>query len=197
MKGQNFIFIIPGFRQKPTQKVYKQLSSLLKTRGFTPIVVPVDWRQKTISENSEYFLKMYKKIPSSRKYVLGFSYGAMIAFVSATKLPVQGLILCSLSPYFKEDLDNLSRSEYSTLPELYYQDFSKLQFNTLSKKIKAKKLFMIFGMKEELPLIIRSIDTFHTISAESKYLIAIRNTYHNISDKKYLRAISYISHEIL
>ena len=119
---QKAVFIVPGFRQKPKNKAYKEIRKILKSEGYFPVLVNVPWKKSTISENTDYFLKIYKKIKARKKYVLGFSYGAMIAFIASTKVGASGLILCSLSPYFKEDTP-----------------FSQLHCGALAQKIKAKK----------------------------------------------------------
>src|SRR5688572_2041642 len=103
MAGNKSIFIIPGYRHVPTQKAYQAIAALLKDAGYDPILVTIPWKKRTISENTEYFLKTYKKV-HTKKYILGFSFGAMIGFLAATKMSVDGLILCSLSPFFQEDL---------------------------------------------------------------------------------------------
>src|SRR6266403_2076787 len=120
MLAKKTIFIVPGYRHGPNNKSYQALAKLLTLEGYDPIVVTIPWKKTTISQNTEYFLQEYKKIHAKKKYILGFSFGAMIAFLAATKVDVSGLILCSLSPYFQEDLPT-----------------SQLHSGTLAKKIKA------------------------------------------------------------
>src|SRR5688572_27819883 len=104
MSSRKTIFIIPGYRHGPTNKAYQSLAQILKSEGYEPIVVAIPWKKSTISENTQHFLKTYNKTKAGKKYVMGFSYGAMIAFIAATKVDVEGLILCSLSPFFSEDV---------------------------------------------------------------------------------------------
>ncbi|MFI5265598.1 MAG: hypothetical protein ACHQT7_02540, partial [Candidatus Levyibacteriota bacterium] len=104
MIREKVIFIIPGFRQSTTSTAYKEIAKVLKSEGYHPILVKIPWKGSTISSSTEYFLKRFNKIDAKKKYILGFSYGAMIAFLAATKVKTTGLILCSMSPYFKEDL---------------------------------------------------------------------------------------------
>ncbi|MCL5071361.1 MAG: alpha/beta hydrolase [Actinobacteria bacterium] len=110
MSKRKTIFIIPGYRQRPENKAYKDLAKIVKAEGYNPVLISIPWKQTTISENCEYFLKLFKKINADEKYILGFSFGAMIAFLASTKISVSGLILCSLSPYFKEDLSELDEN---------------------------------------------------------------------------------------
>lgn len=196
MNGEKTIFIIPGFRHLPTNKAYKEIARMLKKEGYLPILIKIPWKQTTISENTQFFLKKYKKIATKKKYILGFSFGAMIAFIASTKVSTSGLILCSLSPYFKEDLSKANNRLVSSVTINRYQDFSKLHCATLAKKIKAKKILMLYGARETKPLIRRVNETFNLISSKHKYLIPILKTEHNIGDKRYLHTIHQAAREL-
>ncbi len=154
---------------------------MLKKEGYTPIPVSIPWKQTTISENTEYFLKKYKKIDTKKKYILGFSYGAIIALLASTKVKTSGLILCSLSPYFKED----------------YQGFPNLPYAALAKQVKAKQTLMLYGAKETKSLIKRVSATFRYIPSAEKYLIQIRKTEHDIGNIRYLQTLTLATKELL
>lgn len=203
MAGEKFVFIVPGYRHKPTNKGYREIRKLLKKEGYSPISVAIPWKKSTISENTEFFLKKYKDIVAKKQikprqiYILGFSFGAMIAFLAATKISVKGLILCSLSPYFKEDLSKNKPTRLTVLQEKRWKDFSSFRNSNLSEKIKAKRIFMLYGTKESRSLIKRVTATFKKVSAQKKYLFPILNTQHDIADKKYLYTLHSIAKEIL
>lgn len=196
MIKRKLIYIIPGFRHKPKNKAYKEIAKILKSEGYHPIPITIPWRKTTISQNCEYFLKVYKKIKTRKKYILGFSFGAMIAFLASTKVSTCGLILCSLSPYFKEDLSKVNKSWESSIMTQRYQDFSKLHCATLAKKIKAKQILMLYGVKEERSLIKRVTQAYDQISSRHKYLIPILETEHDIGDRRYLNKIHQIAKEL-
>lgn len=183
------VFIIPGYKHQPTNKAYKEIAKILKSQGYHPVPIAISWRQTTISQNTQYFLKKYKKINSRKKYILGFSLGAMIAFVASTKVSVSGLILCSLSPYFKEDLPKINSG-------WQYQDFSKLHCQTLAKKIKAKQILLLYGAKEARSLIKRAKCAFNQISSPQKFLIPVKETDHDIGNRRYLNKIYQVAKEL-
>lgn len=191
------IFIIPGYRQKVTNKAYLRLSEILTLEGHTSILVPISWKNSTISDNISHFLTLYKTVKSREKYILGFSYGAMIAFIAATKVNVQGVILCSLSPYFNEDLFKKRTKEQSSLMRMRYKDFLKFHATSLSKSIKAKHIVMLYGTQESRSLIKRVKLTFNQISSGYKQLIFIPKTEHEIGSKKYLAKIHEVSRDLL
>lgn len=190
------IFIIPGYRQLPTSNAYKELSKILKTEGYSPVVVNIPWKNRTISQNAKYFIKKYEKTQAHKKYILGFSYGAMIAFVAATQVKTEGVILCSLSPYFQEDAFRFNNPTTQLMAERY-MDFTSLHSKTLAKKLKTQHVLMLYGAKEAQALIKRVKETFEEISASQKSIIKIRKTDHNIGNKNYLHHIHKAAHILL
>lgn len=195
MRGKT-VFIIPGYKHQPQNKAYKTIARMLKSEGYSPISIKIPWKQTTISQNTDYFLKKYKKINSRKKYILGFSFGAMIAFLASTKVSVSGLILCSLSPYFKEDLLKLDNDWSSSLMSQRYQDFSSLRCSRLTKQTKTKEIHMLYGLNEEKLLIKRVTRVYRQISLKRKYLIPIQETEHNIGDRRYLHTIHQVAREL-
>ncbi|MCL5410519.1 MAG: hypothetical protein M1324_01540 [Patescibacteria group bacterium] len=190
------IFIIPGYKHKPKNKAYKEIARILKNEGYNPVPVNIPWQKRTISQNTEYFLKRYKKINSRKKYILGFSFGAMIAFIASTKVNVSGLILCSLSPYFKEDLSYLNESWESPIMIKRYEDFSSLECTNLSTMTKAKQISMLYGAKEEKLLIKRARRAYNQITSKNKHLIPVSEAGHDLGNKRYLYAIHQIAKQL-
>ncbi|MBI2033394.1 MAG: hypothetical protein HYT10_02950 [Candidatus Levybacteria bacterium] len=190
------VFVIPGYRHRITQKPYRKLAKMLKKEGYSPILISIPWKQTTISENTKLFLNKYKKIHARKKYILGFSFGAMIALLASTKIRTSGLVLCSLSPYFKEDMKKITRIKSPAVTPKRREDFSRLHAKTLAKQIKAGQIRMLYGEKEEKVLINRVLKTYTDISAKNKYLIPIQNTEHNIGDIRYLRTIDQVARQL-
>lgn len=205
MAVKKIVFIIPGFRQKPTQIAYKEIAKLVKSEGYVTVPITINWKQTTIAENTEYFLKQVKKKLLLRSahnkkekiYFLGFSYGAMIALLASTKIKIHGLVLCSLSPFFKEDLPKRISKKTTALQEKRYKIFSTLHARQLAKKVKASRVMMLYGANESKPLIARVTKTFKHIPSNGKYLFSIQNVQHNIADKKYMSAIHYATKTFL
>jgi len=183
MNERKVMFIIPGYNHLPTNKAYRQIAKIFKKEDYFPILVKIPWKNTNILENTKYFLKEYKKIKAKKKYILGFSFGAMIAFIASTKVRSSGLILCSLSPFFKEDLT------MSKIIMKKNESFHKLRCVSLAKKIKSKQILMMYGAQEARSLVRRVTDAFNRISSANKFLISIYKTEHNIGDKRYLNKI--------
>lgn len=196
-KGEKVIFIIPGFRQSPKSLAYKNLAKMLTIEGFTPIVMDIPWKGNTITSNSTYFISQFNKTKALKKYILGFSYGAMIAFLASTQVKTDGIILCSLSPYFKEDVIKIKSGPRSALMQARYRDFAQLHCEALAKKIKTDQVLMLYGAQEARTLIRRVTETFGEITVPYKKLISIKKTEHDIKDKKYLHQIYLATQSLL
>lgn len=197
MKSKKTVLMIPGFRHKIGQKGYILVRKKLQQEGYKVVSVAIPWRDSTIVENTAYFLEKYhriiEKLDISGKdmYLLGFSYGALIAFLASTKTSIGGLILCSLSPFFKEDLPRALPKNSSALQLKRFEAFSQLHAGKLARKVKAKSVCMLYGERESASLIKRSQYAFKALVSKKKYLFTIQKTDHSISDKKYINAIHF------
>lgn len=189
MHQSKVFFIIPGYKHKPENKAYREIAKALRKQGYHPVNIKIRWKKSTISENTRYFLQKFNQIKSRKKYILGFSFGAIIAFLASTKVRSSGVILCSLSPYFKQDLSSTNLYLGSPLRKQRFLDFSKLQNRILAKKIRTKNVIMLYGSKEEKSLRKRVNDTYKYIMSKNKHLISIEKTEHNIGDRRYLETI--------
>jgi predicted alpha/beta hydrolase family esterase len=96
-------FIIPGFKQKPTAKSFDWLREFLSKRGLKVVVVPIKWNYHVMSDWVKEFTTSYNTHKTDINYILGFSYGAVIALLVANILKPEKIFLCSLSSDFKED----------------------------------------------------------------------------------------------
>ena len=76
-------------------------------KGFTVSLVPITWERATMTDYAVEFESFYEKHKANDNYVLGFSYGAVIAFITANKLKPKKIYLCSLSSDFKEDVRSM------------------------------------------------------------------------------------------
>lgn len=129
------ISIIPGLTHKPTDTCYRWLIAFLKRAGFDVQLIHIDWQRRVMSDYVEQFLQQYRKNMAEENYVLGFSFGAMIAFISAKRASPKRLFLCSLSPYFKEDLNGISNSVQRYMGKQRMADFKKYSAAKIAQEI--------------------------------------------------------------
>ena len=154
---------------------------------YVPPQVKIDWEKikpKRFSEYVEQFSRQYKRPKDTEVFVLGFSFGATIAFLSAHKTKPKALILCSLSPYFKEDLkhfkpkwlkwwrDNFIDSDYSS--------------DEIASNI-SSQVYIIVGSLEQKECRIRARGVKNKLSRA--ILKTSKGAEHNIGQKEYLKTL--------
>ncbi len=188
---KKIVYIIPGYTESYLKKSdYRKVAKIFEAHGIQPIHVEIDWEKdnpKKFSGYKEQFLKVYKKPKGVEVYVLGFSFGATIAFLTANKTKPKGLILCSLSPYFNEDVFSMNPKWTKWFKDTFKD--SQYSFVKLVTKVKSPT-FLVVGDKEPIACIRRAKDAKKKIPA-AKLFIAT-GAKHKIGQKEYLVAIKKV-----
>jgi len=198
--GRRVVYIIPGYKQLPLDKKFKELAKLFKRQNITPILVKIKWTRNRKDNNMtgyiDQFMKVYQDThkKGDDTYLFGFSFGSFISFVASIDIKPKTLILCSLSPYFKEDLRFLKKSWLRSIGKDRTADFRKFGFNKLAKRVGSKTL-IIFGTKEakKYPELSRRVKLAHKL-IKRNILIKIENADHDIGQKEYLIALKELLH---
>ena len=68
------------------KKHFRWLRNFLKGQGFEVVMVPVTWNRRTMRDYAVEFEEFYSKHKSEENYILGFSYGAVIALIVGERL---------------------------------------------------------------------------------------------------------------
>ncbi|EKE06773.1 MAG: hypothetical protein ACD_18C00282G0005 [uncultured bacterium] len=180
------VYIIPGFGQNTDMPGYTDLIKFFKTKKFKVVPIKITWKNKVMSDYVNEFQNQLVHKKEDDIYLFGFSFGAIIAFISAEKIKPKTLFLASLSPYFKEDLkyNPLAWSKY--LGKKRMKDFENFSFNQLSKKINCQTYLFVEGLKNKE--ILRRVKDAHKKIKKSE-LIIIENTKHDISQTEYLNKV--------
>jgi alpha/beta superfamily hydrolase len=181
------VYIIPGFNESHLkQKGYDKIGSFFRKQGIKPIQVSIRWRLKQPIDFEKYnkqFLKIYTKEKKSEVYILGFSYGAVIAFLTESRTKPTGLILCSLSPYFVEDYQNLKPAWLKWWKKNFIND---INFSKAGKNI-SSKTYLVAGDKEPNSVMIRAKIAKRKL--RKSQLIVAKGAKHNVSQKEYLNTL--------
>ena len=183
------LFIIPGFTHHPGQPPYRKLKTHFEKKGFKVVMVPITWRWKVMSDYVEQFKKIYKKYPAENVTVLGFSFGAMTALIAAKELQPDRLVLCSLSPYFKEDHGSLRWWWKGVVGANRMKDFAKYSADALAKSLKIPTIFF-YGSVEasKHPMLKARIETMAKRIPGSQ-VIVVKDSPHDIGHPEYFKAI--------
>ncbi len=122
------IIIYPGWGESFKEARYRKLAKTLENAGHKVTPMNLDWR-KPLSSN-------VFAVPKS-SIIVGFSYGAVIAYLIAQKFPYKKIILCSLSPLHKFSYkDNLKMYQ----EHMTYEQAKVMADDTQKIKINLKKL---------------------------------------------------------
>lgn len=196
------VYVIPAYSESTKYKRYKKILPLFMSRGFEVIPVKIKWKNNTMTDYVNQFLKNYK--PKKDSYLFGFSFGAMITLISARKVKPKMLILCSLSPYFKEDLPAVKQIFGKPLKKYFkkrdFEDLEKYSFNKIAKNVKCETI-LIAGDREVVirrknyPIVLNRSKEAKKKIKYSK-LVVVKNGKHDISQKVYLNAIKKILYKL-
>jgi esterase/lipase len=189
-------FIIPGFRMRAGHKSFKWLVASLKEKGFKVVKTPVDWNYKTLSKNTLEFINFFNKNKGNENYILGFSYGAVIALLSANIVKPRKIYLCSLSPDFKEDRKSMKKDIIKYIGKRRFAEAYTREGKNFAKELKVSSV-VFYGEAEgkKFPsLKIRCKETA-TLAKNSK-LVVVKNAPHRIDFPTYIAAIKNVLSKI-
>lgn len=183
---ETIVFIIPGYQERISSG-YKKLAKTIALKKYNPILVNIRWKYATMSDYVNQFTQLVDQHGSIKFYFIGFSFGAMIAFLASITLRPQRIFLCSLSPYFKEDLKNTKESDKRSLGKKRLQDFNNFSFNKLATKIKSKTSLFV-GERELSVVLSRARQAKKRI--RNATLSILQNTDHQLKREKYFRSVA-------
>ena len=108
MSKNKIVYIIPGFGEKVTDRDYKKISFFAKKEGYLVVPVPIIWNNRTTSHWLTQFRELVNK-KGENAVVVGFSFGAYLSILASKEFNFKKLVVCSLSPYFSEDLKSFPK----------------------------------------------------------------------------------------
>jgi len=182
-------FIIPGFKDSASDKQYQWLISHIKKNGWKPIVVPVVWNYRTLTQNAVDFVDFYHKNKGEENQILGFSYGAVVTLLSATKVNPDHIYLCSLSPDFKEDFATMPNWLKKYIGKKRCEDILTRSAVTLAKELKVPAT-IFYSEKEavDFPSIKKRAEETAKYAQDTK-LIIVSNSPHQIDSREYIESL--------
>lgn len=184
------LFLIPGSGQKPSDTCFKWLISFLKKKGFNVIGVPIKWERRVMPDYVSQFKEFYLRHKTKNDYLLGFSYGAVIAFMSASDLKPKKIYLCSLSPDFKEDVKAIKPWWIRSF--IGKRRFADIKTRSARKVAKALKIpaVVFYGEAEgkRYPQLKKRCEETVRLAKNAK-LVVVKNAPHKIDYPEYMAAI--------
>lgn len=175
--------------QSDKNKQITWLIKFLKKGGFRVMVVPIHWRNRVMSEYVEEFKKFYDVHKTESNYILGFSYGAVIAFITANQLKPKKIYLCSLSPEFKEDAIKMKPWVRKLIGKRRFQDAKKRSGKAIAKELKVPSV-ILYGEAEgrKFPQLKILCEETAKLATKSK-LVIVRDATHNLDHPEYIKSL--------
>lgn len=184
-------YLIPGFGGDWDRRCRtdRRIAEIFEARGIEPIPVRINWEYKTMTDYAAQFLDQVNS-SGEGNYTLGFSFGAFISFITSPKFKPRIQILCSLSPYFREDLKHVSASYKSSLGVRRIDAFRKYSFNDISGRLSDTTRTVLMVGEKELDICLRRACRAHSKLRNSE-LVVVEGAGHKI-DARYLEALEKI-----
>lgn len=185
------VLFVPGYPEDINSRDYASVIKAIENQGYKVKFVPIKWRRTTIEDWVKELDAEYAKHDPSQTILAGFSYGAVTAFMVATKKNPSELWLFSLSPYFAEDLKskNMKPTWLKQIGHRRAAAFSKLNFKVLSNDIKCRALLFVGQLEiSKWPVIGERSAAAREYLSDNK-LIVIENVGHDVSDRRYIDKI--------
>ena len=137
------VLFIPGFQEDLTSRDYAKTIHVIERAGYDVKFVPINWFRTTIEQWVDELNAVYDQYEPADVILAGFSYGAMTAFMAATKRSPAAVWCFSMSPFFREDLTQLGyfTSWLKAIGRHRQESFMKLEFARLVKLISSDMLF--------------------------------------------------------
>jgi predicted alpha/beta hydrolase family esterase len=159
----------------------------LERKGYEVIGCKPNWEEGT---HSDWLKDLFPEIGDKEiDLVIGHSYGAMLAFALAVHKPVKRLILCSLSPWFAEDLDSLTDEwKQATSVEMTQDLVKNFVFNEMFELVKnnSDDIYLLIGKDEPSQIYNRFNDAKKKLEAEG---VVIEGVGHAFNERAYVDAV--------
>jgi len=185
------VLFVPGYQEDLNSRDYDATIKAIESKGYKIKFVPITWKRTTIDNWLEELETEYSKHDPKNTILAGFSFGAMTAFVAASRKNPSELWLCSLSSYFNEDNASPSqkKSWLTNLGHRRVSAFDALNFKELSSKIHCKTL-LFYGQREldKWPVMNERAIGAQKLLKNNLYL-PVPDVGHDVADEKYILKI--------
>lgn len=181
------LYVIPGLGESLRYKNYHEVKRIAKETDIKIISVNINW--EIGMDMSDFVMQAERLIPDQLddSYILGFSFGAYIAAVISKKKKAEGFIFCSLSPYFKDDLEYIPSETVEYFDKKMMNSFQKYSFPETSK---AKAWFLVG--ENDWSLAIARTKKAHRMWKGEKELVIVKEAAHELTNDNYVHEIQKI-----
>lgn len=170
------LLVIPGFGESTKEEQYKKLISLAKKDFDKIIEVNPVWNHRTVTHWYQDVLKSLSGVNPENITAVGFSLGAYILILLSEHMNFNKTLLCSLSPFFKEQLSKMPEGAQDFFGKRRVKDFHK---HHLPKKTQSSQTIFLFGTEDWVYAINQSEILAKVFKSE---FVRIPGTGHELTD---------------
>lgn len=183
------VLFLPGYRETIKSRDYKSVIDVIKSKGYAVKFIQINWHRTTIDDWVKQLEHEYAKYDAKSTILAGFSYGSMTAFVTAAKRNPAELWLCSLSPYFADDIPKLKQAWLNRIGKRRTVAFAKLDFATLAQKIHCETLLFVGELEAKKYPLIGERSKLAKKLMHGATLYRIAGVGHDVGDRNYIASI--------
>ena len=181
------LYIIPGFGESTRTKNYRAIIKSARANHYDVIHLNIIWdMDKTIPD---YVKEVEQQIPKNNYngILLGFSFGAYIAYVVSKNKIFTNYIFCTISPYFKENLKDIPQESKEFFGKKFIE---KLKRYSISEGNKNNAYFLT-GEKDWNIAINTNKKAEKNWTGESKFIL-IKKAGHELGHKNYTEKVNQL-----
>lgn len=179
------IYLIPWYKHTIETSWYRELIVKFEEQWYEVEFIEISWKYKVMSN---YITQADEQIKGTEdSLILGFSFWAMISLKIAEKYTFQKVILCSLSPYFSEDLALLPLRYKLNLWIRRWIDFGRNYSENNIQNAQWNQYTMIYGWVETQRLQARCWKMIEKLNIDKIWIVD--EVGHDIADETYQKMI--------
>jgi hypothetical protein len=197
-------YIIPGFTESTHDFPYTQIKEWLEIKSISVVPVNITWDlQKEIACMPSYveqfllqFQQHYKQ--GDEVYILGYSFGAMVAWIAAQEINPHTVILCSMSPFFKEYIAEHREVWNKKMSRIGVSDMQEYSFGLHAPQKTCAQVHILIGTDEPISITDWSKKVFDYLQGANipATLSLAQGAPHNIKDSQYLTELQRIIEQL-
>jgi esterase/lipase len=214
MKYDSILYIVPGAGESSKSKQYIQIKQFAKKNNIDCIICNLQKgrikSENNITQNVNDFLEIYKSTSNkyTKKYFLGFSFGALTGLITSQKIKFDKLIICSCAlfaenrfapkgfldawkklnqlPDYDSFLQGKIKPAKQKLKYIFVKELQKYKLEPTAKKVKCETILLCGDKESEIKKQNKQI--YKLLKCKKKNII-VKNADHKLNTN-YLKTIN-------
>lgn len=174
------LYIIPGYGESTRMKDYREIISRAEKKNYEVVALNIDWDTDKVM--SDYITEAKGLLVSANENdaVLGFSFGAYIAYQLSDKIDLYKYIFATISPFIEETINEIPKETSDYYGPKMIDDFKKY---TLHEGNSNEAIFLTGEKDWELAIEINT-KASNLWKGKSKFIL-VNEAGHEIGHKNY------------